>query len=432
MKVLIISYDFYPEAKPNTYRWFNIAKKWAEEGIDVYVLTANKNEFLSFEEVQGVKIYRSTEYFAGNLKYKFRGNLGNGLSNSQIKPNKTFKTLIKGLIRKVYDLTWSNFYWPDHSFLWIKSGYSLASKIIMENNIDKVITVSWTFSAHIIGLKLKRKFKNIYWLADTIDPFSFNASVNNDSIYRKLNVSKEKEVFENADFNAVLTEKIKAEYTIMFPRAKNKIEVINNVFIPIQFDFTKPKNSPDDAKLKIVFLGTLSKDTRSPENALQLINNLVVNFKELDFRVDFYGDFTDTMQFFENYPKLLDSSVFLHGFISKENVYEVIKNADILLNIGNNNEFQEPSKLIEYMYSGKKILNVCSIDEDTSSTLLKIYPLSLSIFAKEINDPIVMDKMVNFFRISEPMDETDIKHLLNDYLLETIADKYLKTIFPEY
>ena len=53
----------------------------------------------------------------------------------------------------------------------------------------------------------------------------------------------------------------------------------------------------------------------------------------------------------------------------------VIKEADVLINIGNNNKYQEPSKLIEYMYSGKKILNICSIEEDTSAELLKIYPV---------------------------------------------------------
>lgn len=423
MKILIITYDFYPEAKPNTYRWFNIAKKWVDEGAKVYVLSANKNEFSSFEEIDGVRIYRSTEFFFGNLKYKFRGNLASGTSNTEIKAKKTLKTFVKGFVRKVYDLTWSKLYWPDHSFLWIKSAYPLATKIIEENHIDKLITVSWTFSAHMIGLKLKRKFTNLYWLADTVDPFSFNANVNNAS-FHNLNVLKEKEVFENADFNTVLTKKIKTEYVKMFPTAKEKIEVVNNVFIPVKFDFKKI-NTSANTKIKIVFLGTLSKYTRSPENTLKVFDNLITACKELDFRIDFYGDVTDTFEFFQKYPTMLDHSVFLHGFITKDTVNEIIKSADILLNIGNNNEYQEPSKLIEYMYSGKKILNVCSIKDDTSAALLKIYPLSLSIFAHEINDPLIINELVGFLTTPKSIDENYIELILKDYLLEAVSDKYL-------
>ncbi len=65
MKILIISYDFYPENKPNAYRWYNVANKWQNEGSEVFVITANKNQYLPFEEVDGIKIYRSTEYFVG-------------------------------------------------------------------------------------------------------------------------------------------------------------------------------------------------------------------------------------------------------------------------------------------------------------------------------------------------------------------------------
>ena len=422
MKILIVSYDFYPEAKPNTYRWFNIAKKWVNEGIEVHVITANKNTYPEFEEIEGVKIYRTTEYFLGNLKYKFRGNL-------QINPfevskqRMTFKVGIKKVLRKVYDLTWSNLYWPDHSFLWQFSAVPLASKIIDENNIDKLITVSWTFTAHRIGYKLTNKHKNLYWLADTIDPFSYNAKINNTYLYGKLNQAFEKKIFEKADLNCVLTDRIRKKYVSMFPHLENKIVVNKNVFIPSDYNYKKENSF--EKKIKIVFLGTLSMSTRSPENLLILLQKLVIKYPDLDFTFDFYGDFTDTTTLFQQYPQLLKDHIKLNGFIDRTELNLVIKSADVLLNIGNNNEYQEPSKLIEYIYSGKKILNICSITNDTSAELLKIYPLSLNIFPDEIDSEKSIEKMVDFFHADTMIEQDLLKSILKDYLFENVADKYL-------
>lgn len=426
MKILIVCYDFYPEAKPNTYRWFNIAKKWVTEGAEVYVITADKNEFPQYEEVDGIKIFRTTEYFLGNLKYKFRSNLQ--IIPSDInKQRRGLKTGVKKLLRKVYDLTWSNLYWPDHSFLWQFSAFPLASKIITENNISKLITVSWTFSAHSIGYKLAKKHKNIFWLADTIDPFSFNAKVNNTFLYRKLNQNYEKKIFERADLNSVLTERIRKKYISLFPHLKDKIVVNKNVFIPGNYSYKKEKDLGEN-KIKMVFLGTLSTNTRSPENMLKLFRIFMLKYPNFNWTIDFYGDFTDTIDLFHQYPELINKYINLHGFISRSEIEKVIKNADILLNIGNNNEYQEPSKLVEYMYSAKKILNVCSIEKDTSAELLKTYPLSLSIFLAEIDNEIAVKKLSDFFCSEDTIEEGSLKIILKEYLFENVADKYLSFI----
>lgn len=422
MKILILSYDFYPEGKPNTYRWFNIAKRWVKEGKEVFVITADKNQYVAFEEVEGVKIYRTTEYFIGNLKYKYRKSTQNNPVTESQRNHKGFKFFLKGFTRKVYDFTWSNIYWPDHSFLWTFSAVPLASKIIKENNIDKIITASWTFSAHRIGDKLKKKVPNLYWLADTIDPFCFNPKVNNQFFYHKLNLLYENKIFGRANFNSVLTERIKDKYVSLFPEVEHKIGVNYNIFIPMEFDYSKTNVSE---KIHFVFLGTLAKGIRSPENLLYLFNNLIEKYPAINIQIDFYGDFTDTISDFQKYPKLINKCIYLHSFINKEQVNQVIKNADILLNIGNNNEYQEPSKLIEYMYSGKKILNICTIKKDTAAELLKVYPLSLSIYSHEITDDNVLEKVIAFFSQTKTIDRSKLEEILKNYMLDIVADKYI-------
>jgi hypothetical protein len=76
------------------------------------------------------------------------------------------------------------------------------------------------------------------------------------------------------------------------------------------------------------------------------------------------------------------------------------------------------------MYSGKKILNICNIEEDTSAELLKIYPLSLNVFPEEVENKMTLEKMVDFFSNEGIINKELLKDILKDYLLETIANKY--------
>lgn len=423
IKVLIISYDFFPEGKPNTYRWFNIAKKWQNEGAEVFVISANKNQFSSFEEVEGVKIYRTTEYFIGNLKYKYRN-----VAQADEKTNKlSFTNFLKKTLRFIYDYTWSKLYWPDYSFLWCFSAIPLASKIIKENKIEKLITVSWFFSAHLIGYNLKKKNKSLFWLADTVDTFSINGNINNPFLYKKLNLLYEKKVFLKADVNTVLTDRIKDKYISIFPQVVNKIEVINNIFIPVEFDYDKI--DIDNPIIKFVFLGTLVENVRSPKLLLKFFDRLIKKNPNVVFELNFYGEYSNCLHHFYDYPDLLNQSIFLRGYIDRDKVNDVIKKADLLLNIGNINEYQEPSKLIEYMYSGKKILNICSIVADTSEALLRNYPLAYSVFPDEIYNDEILDKVFDFItKEKKQINKETLNIILNDYFLDTISDKYFNLI----
>jgi len=426
-KVLLITYDFFPDASPNTYRWFNIVKKWQDMGVQVFVISANKNKFPAYEEVDGIRIYRTGEFAIGNLKYNYNKTTEHAVA--QQKSGINIKQMAKGLVRKLYDITWSKLYWPDYSFLWKFTALPLACKIIEEEKIDKVITVSWMFTAHTIGYELKKKFNHLFWLADTVDPFSFNSKINNTELYGKLNVRTEKNVFLKADLNSVLTKQIKEAYSSKFPEAKDKIMVNNNVFLPVDFDYSKPANDNNLHPVKLVFLGTLSEDTRSPRNLLVLFKKLIDKFGDHNFELSFFGDYTTSLAAFSPYDSLINKSVFLNKRVSRDEVNSIIKDSDVLINIGNNNKYQEPSKVIEYMYSGKKILNICAITEDTSANLLSIYPLHMNVFPNDLNQEPTLHKVFEFLTEPGKVEKEVLKEILHDYFLDSVADKYYNSIF---
>ena len=65
-----------------------------------------------------------------------------------------------------------NMFIPDARVKWVKQPISYLKKWISENPVDAIITTGPPHSMHLIGLGLKKKFKDIQWVADFRDPWS--------------------------------------------------------------------------------------------------------------------------------------------------------------------------------------------------------------------------------------------------------------------
>jgi hypothetical protein len=118
MKVLVITYDFYPDNTPNTYRWLNILREWNNRGIEIFVISNQKENFPKTEIFENIRIYRTTEFFLGKYKNKLR-------HKQEIIPNEnwTFTKYLLKAIKLIYNKSWSKIYWPDFAVPnWWSSG----------------------------------------------------------------------------------------------------------------------------------------------------------------------------------------------------------------------------------------------------------------------------------------------------------------------
>jgi len=417
-KLLIVSFAFFPDDSPNTYRWKNIIDKWVEKGIDVFVVSAQKPGFCDYEIANGIKIYRTGRSLFQRIKTK----IGNHSSANLAVSNNKRSISKEGLLRKVYNISWKKLYWPDWAFLSYYPTLKLARKIIEREEIINMISVSWPFTDHLIGYKLKKEY-NLFWLAEIIDPFSFNDAINNQRIYSKLNFSVEKKVLGKADLVTVMTNNIRAKYVSQFPELSSKISVIHNLYVPeIQRDTLNVKCKTKTTKF--VFVGTLSLEVRSPRELLKIFKMLLDKKMYDNIELHFYGKINSNIQLFSSYSELINSSIFIHGPVSKDKVTDILLDADILVNIGNSNPYQEPSKIIEYIYLGKPILNVCSLVNDSSREILDKYPLNLNIFKSEIENDDTINKLIQFLNKDFYIDSHVIDKILTPYLLVEVEKAY--------
>ena len=426
MKVLVITYDFFPDNTPNTYRWLNILNAWNKRGIDIFVISNQKNNFEKFEIHNNIKIFRTKEFLLGYFKNK--------LSKSEeisSEYSKSFSNLLRNFLKYFYKKTWSNLYWPDFAVLWTFSTYKMAKKIINDEKIDKIITISWPFSSHLIGYYLKKNNRNIEWLAETIDPFNFFSGVNNNLLYIKLNTYAERKVFNYANYLTVTTDNIRNKYISIYPEIENKINVVKNLYVPIINNMT---NSIDriNRPLKMSFFGSLIINVRTPDLVIQFFELITSNERFQDIELHFYGAYNELLKNFDKIKDNIGKNIFLHGLIPREQVDYEIENSDILINIGNKNEFQEPSKLIEYMYYQKPIINFTEITNDTSTQILKNYPNLFEVTSKSIMNDSLFNDFINFnVNKNKQINQEILTKILEPHLIDKIEEKFFNILFKK-
>ncbi|MEQ9483400.1 hypothetical protein [Coleofasciculus sp. F4-SAH-05] len=430
MRILIISYSYTPAITPRAFRWSAIAEYWARQGDHVDVVSAWNPGLLQKEVINGVCVHRVGGAVTEALRSKLQTP---GIPPNTIVDKPTafdglrVKQNLTSFVKWVHDQTWKKIYWPDYACLWYFPALKEVKRLLKLYNYNAIITVSHPFTGHLVGLKLKKDYPTIPWLVDIGDPFCFleHRPPNNYQLYKKMNYNSECEIFRRADLIAVTTKTTLEKYSSLFPESAEKLCVIlplisipeNNTSLGSIF----PKDEKE--KVRLVFLGTLYKSIRSPKFLLQLFRELLQTHVSDTLELHFFGSIYDCAEFFEPYQKLLENKIFIHGIISHDKVYQVMKEADILINIGNNTPFELPSKLVEYAGMSKPILNILKDENDISVDFLDPYSGVFHVFQSLSLDKQLI-KLISFIENPPKIEKAKLQQWLSSFKLETIAAQY--------
>lgn len=177
----------------------------------------------------------------------------------------------------------------------------------------------------------------------------------------------------------------------------------------------------NDGKIDLLFCGWLYSDIRSPEYFIRIIN-----YMDEHFRITFMGrDCELLLNRFE-----IDTKAEI--IILPQQPYDValqaLADADILINIGNSVPVHMPSKTLEYINTGKPIINFYKMLDCPTLYYTKRYPLCLNIYEDDTDIDNAAEKVIDFCRnnIGKTVDRAVIMEEYEDctsrYISEQIID----------
>ncbi len=434
MKILIISYSYYPDLNPRAFRWTSIAEYWARKNYDVTVITTSNQNAISEDEIEGIHIVRVPENWLGLFRKKLsivnndnttKGSFLKEQNMSNSSSDNKVLTITKRFLKLIYRFTLKNFQWPDYAWTWIAPTKRKILKLIkLKGGFDIIVSVSHPFSSHLIAKRIKRVLPDAIWIMDSGDPFCFNGvNPNNVFLYKWLNRFIEGACIKQSDTFAVTTKETKVEYERIFPKLKEKFCVIPPLLSP-EIEKMEQKKSRSEKKsknsLKMMFVGTLYSGIRNPTELFRLLE-IISKRISMTIEVHFFGSLND---FNTKDLSFNNIQVFFNGYIDRETAQEKMLEADVLINIGNETSYQLPSKLIEYAYLEKPILNISSIDNDSSERFLDFYPLSETINLNSPDQEKILLDLENFLNKLGTNCKKYNNDWLDSYRIENITGSY--------
>jgi glycosyltransferase involved in cell wall biosynthesis len=272
-KVLIITYYWPPGSGAGVQRWLKFSKYLPSFGWEPVILTVDPDfaaypaldNSLESEISPGIRIYktRATDYFRIYNKDKKKIPSAGFASNDE----KGFKSKLMRFVR-------GNFFIPDPRKGWNKYAFKKACELINSENIEHIITTSPPHSTQLIGLKLKKKYPGIKWIADLRDPWTdiyYYDQFYPTFISKAIDKNFEHRVLQSADQIITVGKSLKNLFTNKLPAIKDKIEIISNGFDEDDF---KGSNSTNPEIFTISYIGTLS-DSYPIQGVIRAIQNLI-------------------------------------------------------------------------------------------------------------------------------------------------------------
>ena len=366
-KVLIITYYWPPSGGAGVQRWLKFSKYLPESGWEPIILTVDP-EYAAYPVTDfslkgdlppSVKVYstQATNYFRIYKKDKSRipsAGFANSIDN-------TFKGKMLRFVR-------GNFFLPDPRRGWNRYAIKKACELIESEGIRNVITTSPPHSTQLIGLKIKKKYPGIKWIADLRDPWTdiyYYEQFYPTIISKAIDLRFEKNVLRKTDRIITIGSSLKNIFSSKVPGITGKIDVITNGYDDDDFNNVKP-SSPDI--FTISYTGTLS-DTYPINGFLNALRNFKVTDKPLILR------FIGTVSLKQKeliLSKTKDLNVEFISYVDHTTVVKYMLETSVLLLIIPDHQSSRSiitGKIFEYIASEKPVICLGPLDGDAAEIL---------------------------------------------------------------
>jgi len=376
-KILVVTHQYIPHVSPRTTRWKLIIDDLIKRGHEVTVVTGTRQ----LDEEKNI-IYvgnKSSSSVVTQMREK-----SNNLSKSNF-----IKKFFYKFLKKIYRIIVKTFAWPDYSMFWLISIYRNRKKINID--YDLIVSVSLPFSSHIAAYILNKKNKK-KWIMDVGDPYTLkkDAPENNTILYGYLNRYYENKFYSLASKIIFTHEDAMSSHIDYFDIDKEKTFIGNPISNFKEDLFSRSlEYNYNSLPIKFGYFGVFTKGVRSPKN-------FMTYFKDTeDIQLHWYVN-DDSKNQISIHNNDLDS--IFHSLVSRDEALKLMTDSfHCLVSIGNLNTTQLPSKVIEYISTGKPVIHFCEIENDPVKNISKDFN-NLFIVSETTNREDLLNQLNSFYK----------------------------------
>jgi glycosyltransferase involved in cell wall biosynthesis len=366
-KVLIVTYYWPPSGGAGVQRWLKFSKYLPEFGWEPIILTVDPEyaaypvtDFsLNDDLPSSIRVYPTpaVNYFDIYKKNKSKiptAGFANSIDN-------TFKGKIFRFIR-------GNFFLPDPRKGWNKYAFKKACELIEKEGIINIITTSPPHSTQLIGLKIKKKYPALNWIADLRDPWTdiyYYKQFYPTLISKRIDKRFEKSVLKKADKIITVGVSLKNLFSSKIKGLEYKTEVITNGYDEDDFTGITPIIP---AMFTITYVGTLS-DIYPIDGFLNAVQIFKDKGNEIILR--FIGTVSQNQKGLIQ-SKSGDSILEFISYVDHTAAIQYMLNTSVLLLIipdHQSNKSIITGKIFEYIASGKPIICLGPLDGDAAGII---------------------------------------------------------------
>jgi glycosyltransferase involved in cell wall biosynthesis len=276
---------------------------------------------------------------------------------------KSRKNMISRFIR-------GNFFIPDPRKGWNRYAFRKASELIKSEKISHIITTSPPHSTQLIGLRLKRRFPHIKWVADLRDPWTdiyyydmFKPSL----MARMADREMEKNVLTKADTIITVGPTLASILGSKAEKISHKIHILPNGFDEEDFEGIAP-TVPE--QFTITYVGSLSP-AYPVKGLIEAVKGIRVNNRPVNLK--FVGTVPDPIQELFSPDDEGNRPEFIHYCEHPVAIKHMMSSSLLLLIIPEHpsNKSILTGKVFEYLATEKPILFLGPADGDAGQLLVK-------------------------------------------------------------
>ena len=402
MKVLFVTNCSYPSSGTGT----NIINKLLYDGnlfckfdkIAVLCGKESPNE-KNVDEINGIEVFRTSSYTLFPKKMMGELRKKNIFEYMHVIFEKALFHLEDKLLHNSFGDRFA-----------VKAFYKKLREIDA-SSYDVIISMSGRYYPSIAVAKYCKRTKTPF-IFYQVDPCGSSQYLPEKSLQRRRQI--EEEIYQAADY-VITTDLIHRDVTEYLSNQ------LCNKIVELEFPLISEQhlvigNNKKNNKVICVFSGSIYGGIRDPKYTLDMFREL---YKEGIVELHFAG---------MNAEELNNAEfVKCHGVLPLDEAVKLNASADFLINIGNSVTNQVPSKVFDYISTGKPIINVCKNRNCPTIKYMENYPFAINLYEDKNDFESQVDLLRTFIITNKGKTEqfSNIKEIFCECTPEYCADRLL-------